>query len=1111
MVALLVAAMSFAQMRNINSHKESMQKAKTSLPMQRSQILEKGTTLSTEFNKTRTSGSRAISGTLKLCGNLYGGLGTDNAGTFSAGARFETTDLTNYVSQYITKISVGINNANVITSAKVAILTGTTDEPVVAMEQTCTFVNGMNDIFLTTPYQIPAETAIMIAYEVVATGGYPLGIDEGPAVPNGDLVAMGTLGTGFMSVASQVNNNIVISATVENNISDPIIYAYPLSLDFVGSVEDEATEAKTVSVTSFRLTEGISVTTEAPFEVSADNTVFATTATLNEDGNLYVRYIPSNTATTATGVATLTSTGAEAVEITLLGLTYDCSTPINAPWEETFDANSASLNCWTVRDANEDENTFEYENGFYVLQYSDEFDSDDWLISPILNIAEGDYAEVKVAHYAGYWAYPETYNIYAITSSDEEVLLREALVTTTAYDEFETVIINNLSQFAGQQIKIGIQCVTPSADAYFFFVGGLSLKKTPTTPEIALTRVNPRNNSYVHTGEPFSISGVINNNGSALNSYTVSYTVDNGDAIDFTIENISVPYMGTHEFEHTTPITLTTDGQHTIVVTVSNPNGTTDNAEDNSMTINVTSASCTAITEFPWTEGFENGLPVCWNAIDNDGDGHNWYYTNDVISLWDPEETEEITYFTHNGNGSVISESYNNYQPYEALDAENYLITPQITLPAEGGYKLYFNTANIYGYTENITVKISTTGYDTDDFTTTLLEEEEIDVDLDNGEWAEKEISLLDYAGQNVYIAFIHTGYNGVGLLIDDVEIREMPTNDITLRGITFETSSTCGNTNNLKATVKNNGTTPISTFSISYTVNNGTPVSENVTLETAIAPDATYEYSFTNTITVEEDGLYEVTVTVTLANDANTEDNTMNGSFHKISPAAIPYTVEFSSEDATIGWSIFDVNNDDNSWYFDEDYGFRYLYNEYEDANDWLISPCLNIPAGTYKLQFNYSAGNSFPESLNVFFGTAPTVEAMTNAIVDLPSITGTSLVDNNFTIETENVYYIGFHCYSEADMYHLSIADVHIEAITTSVEENIESAIAVYPNPANDVITIANAEGQNIAIVNTLGQVVSEINNAAANQTIDISNLANGTYFVKVNAEVVKINVVK
>ncbi|MBO4615671.1 MAG: T9SS type A sorting domain-containing protein [Bacteroidales bacterium] len=86
-----------------------------------------------------------------------------------------------------------------------------------------------------------------------------------------------------------------------------------------------------------------------------------------------------------------------------------------------------------------------------------------------------------------------------------------------------------------------------------------------------------------------------------------------------------------------------------------------------------------------------------------------------------------------------------------------------------------------------------------------------------------------------------------------------------------------------------------------------------------------------------------------------------------------------------------------------------------------------------------------------------------------------------------------------------------IAVTRVTASVEENVAEAVSVYPNPANDMFTVANAEGATIVVVNSLGQVVANIENAASNQTIDASSFANGTYFVKVNESVIKINVVK
>ena len=78
------------------------------------------------------------------------------------------------------------------------------------------------------------------------------------------------------------------------------------------------------------------------------------------------------------------------------------------------------------------------------------------------------------------------------------------------------------------------------------------------------------------------------------------------------------------------------------------------------------------------------------------------------------------------------------------------------------------------------------------------------------------------------------------------------------------------------------------------------------------------------------------------------------------------------------------------------------------------------------------------------------------------------------------------------------------------TSIDE-VETETSIYPNPASQNITITNVENADIEIVNALGQVVYANKNASGNISIDVRNFTNGTYFVKVNGSVSKINVVK
>ena len=71
------------------------------------------------------------------------------------------------------------------------------------------------------------------------------------------------------------------------------------------------------------------------------------------------------------------------------------------------------------------------------------------------------------------------------------------------------------------------------------------------------------------------------------------------------------------------------------------------------------------------------------------------------------------------------------------------------------------------------------------------------------------------------------------------------------------------------------------------------------------------------------------------------------------------------------------------------------------------------------------------------------------------------------------------------------------------------------IYPNPTSNIITIENVQNADIQIVNITGQVVASISNADFVTTIDVSSLAQGTYFIRITGEngiaVEKMNVIK
>lgn len=92
---------------------------------------------------------------------------------------------------------------------------------------------------------------------------------------------------------------------------------------------------------------------------------------------------------------------------------------------------------------------------------------------------------------------------------------------------------------------------------------------------------------------------------------------------------------------------------------------------------------------------------------------------------------------------------------------------------------------------------------------------------------------------------------------------------------------------------------------------------------------------------------------------------------------------------------------------------------------------------------------------------------------------------------------------------------ACVTINRGTTGINEVAEGEVNVYPNPATTVINIDNAEGAQISVYDLSGRMVSNVNSASANQTIDASNLAKGMYIVRIangnNVITKKVNVVR
>lgn len=87
----------------------------------------------------------------------------------------------------------------------------------------------------------------------------------------------------------------------------------------------------------------------------------------------------------------------------------------------------------------------------------------------------------------------------------------------------------------------------------------------------------------------------------------------------------------------------------------------------------------------------------------------------------------------------------------------------------------------------------------------------------------------------------------------------------------------------------------------------------------------------------------------------------------------------------------------------------------------------------------------------------------------------------------------YIGWYFYITRD------TTATIDACV-GMDENSSNNFRIFPNPANNVLNVVDAENATIEIFSMVGSKVKRIENASKNESIDMSNLSEGSYFVRI-----------
>lgn len=564
----------------------------------------------------------------------------------------------------------------------------------------------------------------------------------------------GTYKIGIHCVSEANEWNLYIDNFVIYDVSEATLSTDPTDLTFNG-IMGQASTAQTVAITGIGLTDNITISAPANFEVSADNTAFGNTATITVSGlatqaSLYVRYNPT-TAGSHTGTITLTS-GTTTVSINVNGNAVDCSEGIaSLPFTHDFNDRIAPPSCWNY---NNEENFLVLTIDTATNNYAIAVGTVDYLITPEIHSTSAMNMSIDYHTYGGIngieasstfrIGYSSTNDNYSSFTWMEPVVANQ---TGENFFNYSSVLPAGTKHVAIDITEIGTFTYGFSSYYNYLFFDNFSLEEVNNP--VIYAGANTINfgsvNINTNTTETVAITGaLLTEDITATTTAPFEVSADNSTfgttaTIPAAGGNLYVRYAPTTAGAHTGNVTLASTGATSVTISLSG------NAVD-----------CSSAASLPFFEGFESELNECWTLIDNDGDGYNWHVLNN-------SQSQEGGFVVHSGEGHITSASWSQ----AALTPDNWLITPAINLSENATLSFWVAGQDPSYAAENFSVYLSTTGTDINNFNITLLENQ-----TSTAEMTEFTADLSAYTGNNVHIAFRHHNVTDMFRLnLDDVSV----------------------------------------------------------------------------------------------------------------------------------------------------------------------------------------------------------------------------------------------------------------------------------------------------------------------------------------------------
>ena len=880
--------------------------------------------------------------------------------------------------------------------------------------------------------------------------------------------------TYHFTVAMNGSNDNV---TIEVIPNEPAVVANPAALDFGQTITTAPATLETV-ITGYNLTEGISATvTGEHYTISSDGVTFATTASLpSNGGTLYVQFAPA-TVETFTGAITLTS-GDVTTTINLTGEGFECTTIASYPYFTDF--SSAAMNlCWTIEDANNDGTTWQYGDNFAYYIYNSNNAGNDWLISPEFTLSGNEIAHFDYSAYSS--SYAEKFEVYVIQGATRTLVIPEITVTSTTM----TTLYVDLRSYTGDY-QVGIHC-TSDADRYAFLVTNFGVVEA--TPSMTVSE------------ESLDFGTVVVGNDADLtvtvNTLNMSNAIEIATAAPFTVSLDGTSFAATATIPASTELATETPVYVRFSPTsdVEFTGNVTFTAGELNATVALTGNGfeCTTVTTFPYETDFSDEVKnLCWTIEDANNDNKTFSF--------------------------VPASSYATYAYNSSSAADDWLISPVMTLTgsefatfdywcASATYPEKFEVYIIQGETRTLILNEVTVTNSTAETTTPIVL---------NAYTGDYQIGIHCTSAADMFRLYISN------FIVDDIANLDATLavnpesidfgSNIYTEGMTLTQTVTVNaiKVHELTASVE----APFSisldgtTFAASVELPDEDPIANTTTLYVQYAPTAAGSHTGTLTITNGE-------TTATVALSGSAADCSAN-------IGTLPFTEDFEGgvfpptcwslvSNNTVTWES-NVNQNDNSTWAYCNYGST-LQDErlITKTIDFTTTETAVTMTFDFEASYNYVHSDDPEEQYNLLiyastddgatFSSTPVFDlrndvefenwTITTASVDLSSLIGETTVKLMFN-------YYGTY---GAEMW---VDNISIFEGTTGIEEETAAnAVSIYPNPASTMLNVHAENYSNVQIINFLGQVVYSANITANDFQINVSNLSNGVYFIRLNGE--------